>query len=213
MTALRPARPPLRRPGGTVPRWPWLSWPLTGPGLCLALLFLWCQGSVQCGAQISGQFTPNNEIKPPFNLRWGETSDRLETLVTAAGGKITLRRPARGGREAIEVTGLPQEGLKKTIFYFKLGALTGVELIYQTESWAEERYNSFMAETRRRISERHGEGQQIIRRTEKVGVSGVTQTVTGYKWVSGAANVQLIYFSASDGNHSYQTVSVHFNAF
>jgi hypothetical protein len=153
------------------------------------------------------------EIKPPFNLKWGEPSDRLETLIIGAGGKVVSRHPARGGREAIEVSGLPQDGLKKTIFYFKLGALTGVELVYQTESWAEERYDALMSDMRRRISDRYGDGQQIARRTEKVGVNNVTQTVTGYKWVSGGANVQLIYFSASDPQNAYRIVSVHYNAF
>jgi len=155
----------------------------------------------------------STEIKPPFNLKWGEPSDRLESLIVGAGGKVTNRRPARGGREAIEVSGLPQEGLKKTIFYFKLGALTGVELIYQTESWPEDRYDALMSDMRRRISDRYGDGQQIARRTEKVGINNVTQTVTGYKWVSGGANVQLIYFSASDPQNAYRIVSVHYNAF
>jgi hypothetical protein len=153
------------------------------------------------------------EIRPPFNLKWGEPSDRLESLVLGAGGKVTSRHPARGGREAIEVTGLPQEGLKKTIFYFKLGALTGVELVYQTESWGEERYDALMSDMRRRITDRYGDGQQIARRTEKVGINNVTQTVTGYKWVSGGANVQLIYFSASDPQNAFRIVSVHYNAF
>ena len=153
------------------------------------------------------------EIKPPFNLKWGEPSDRLESLIVGAGGKVTNRRPVRGGREAVEVSGLPQDGLKKTIFYFKLGALTGVELLYQTESWPEERYDALMSDMRRRISDRYGDGQQIARRTEKVGVNNVTQTVTGYKWVSGGANVQLIYFSASDAQNAYRIVSIHYNAF
>lgn len=153
------------------------------------------------------------EIRPPFNLKWGEASDRLESLIVGAGGKVVSRHPARGGREAIEVTGLPQDGLKKTIFYFKLGALTGVELVYQTEGWGEDRYDALMSDMRRRISDRYGDGQQIARRTEKVGINNVTQTVTGYKWVSGGANVQLIYFSASDPQNAYRIVSVHYNAF
>ena len=169
-----------------------------------------------CGVTGSAQNTTapvSAEIKPPFNLKWGEASDRLESLILGAGGKVTGRRPVRGGREAIEVSGLPQDGLKKTIFYFKLGALTGVELVYQTDAWAEERYDALMSDMRRRISDRYGDGQQIARRTEKVGVNNVTQTVTGYKWVSGGANVQLIYFSASDPQNAYRIVSVHYNAF
>jgi hypothetical protein len=153
-------------------------------------------------------------ISYPFlNLTWGEASDRIERLVVGAGGKVTNRRPARGGREAIEVVGLPQEGLKKTIFYFKVGVLTGVELQYQGEEWTEAKHNTMMSDLRQRITEHYGEGQQIIRRSEQVGVNGVMQTVTGYKWVAGAANVQLVYFSATDPKNTYRTVSVHYNAF
>jgi hypothetical protein len=164
------------------------------------------------GQSAAGPAAPA-EIRPPFNLKWGEPSDRLESLVAGAGGKVISRHPARGGREAIEVTGLPQDGLKKTIFYFKLGALTGVELVYQTESWGEDRYDALMSDMRRRITDRYGDGQQIARRTEKVGVNNVTQTVTGYKWVAGGANVQLIYFAATDPQNAYRIVSVHYNAF
>ncbi len=153
------------------------------------------------------------EIKPPFNLVWGETADRLERLVSAAGGKVVGRKMVRGNREALEVEGLLQEGLKKTIFYFKLGILTGVELQYQSDAWPEERYNTLMGDLRRRIAERYGEGTQITRKTERVGVNGVTQTVAGYKWTVNAASMQLVYFSATDPKNAYRTVSVHYMAY
>ena len=153
------------------------------------------------------------EIKPPFNLVWGETADRLERLVSAAGGKVAGRKMVRGNREAVEVEGLLQDGLKKTIFYFKLGILTGVELQYQSDAWPEEKYNSLMGDLRRRISERYGEGTQITRKTEHVGVNGVTQTVAGYKWTVNAASMQLVYFSATDPKNAYRTVSVHYTAY
>jgi hypothetical protein len=180
--------------------------------LVVCLCAILSPGDTANGQSATAPLAPA-EIRPPFNLKWGDPSDRLESLIVGAGGKVISRRPARGGREAIEVTGLPQDGLKKTIFYFKLGALTGVELVYQTESWGEERYDALMTDMRRRISDRYGDGQQIARRTEKVGINNVTQTVTGYKWVSGGANVQLIYFSASDAQNAYRIVSVHYNAF
>jgi hypothetical protein len=165
------------------------------------------------GGDASGSGTFSGEIKPPFNLTWGETSDRLERLIISAGGKVISRHPARGSKEAIEVSGLPQDGLKKTIFYFKLGALMGVELQYQAESWSEEKYNTVMSDLRSRISKHYGEGQQIARRTETLSDAGVVQTVTGYKWSAGAANVQLVYFSASAAQNAFRTVSVHYNAF
>ena len=154
-----------------------------------------------------------SEIRPPFNLTWGETSDRLERLVVAAGGKVTARKMVRGNKEAIEVEGLPQDGLNKTIFYCKQGALVGAELQYRSEGWPEDKYNSVMADLRRRISENFGQGEQIARKTEQVGTIGVTQTIAGYRWSVGAANLQLIFFAATDPKNVYRTVSVHYNAF
>ncbi|MEK0447604.1 MAG: hypothetical protein RLZZ399_2925 [Verrucomicrobiota bacterium] len=178
-----------------------LSWALPATGVFLLSL-----------APGSAQESRPSEIKPPFNLTWGETADRLERLVSAAGGKVTARRMARGNREAVEVEGLLQEGLKKTIFYFKQGSLTGVELQYQSDDWAEEKYNTLMGDLRRRISERYGDGQQIARRTEQVGINNVTQTVAGYKWTVNATTMQLVYFSATDSKHAFRTVSVHYTA-
>ncbi len=152
------------------------------------------------------------EIRPPFTLTWGETSDRLEKMVVLAGGRVVNRRMARGNREAIEVENLPQEGLHKTIFYFKLGALVGAELLYRSESWTEEQFNEKMAELRRLISKTYGEGEPIIRSTEKVGSIGVTQTLTGYRWIVGSTNMMLVYFAAKDTNHAFRTISVHYNA-
>ena len=154
-----------------------------------------------------------SEIRPPFNLTWGETSDRLERLVVAAGGKVTARKMVRGNREAIEVEGLPQDGLSKTTFYCKQGALVGAELQYRSEGWPEDKYNSVMADLRRRISENFGQGEQIARKTEQVGTIGVTQTITGYQWNVGAARIQLIFFAATDPKNVYRTVSVHYSAF
>lgn len=154
-----------------------------------------------------------SDIRPPFNLTWGETSDRLERLVVAAGGKVTNRRMVRGNKEAIEVEGLPQDGLNKTIFYCKQGALVGAELQYRSESWPEEKYNSVMADLRRRISENFGQGEQIARKTEQVGTIGVTQTITGYRWSVASASLQLIFFAATDPKNAYRTVSVHYSAF
>jgi hypothetical protein len=181
--------------------------------LCAAVVGLAAAG---CGFLLPGPLRAAesaNEIKPPFNLSWGETADRLERLVGAAGGKVTGRRMVRGNREAIEVEGLLQEGLRKTIFYFKQGILTGVELQYQSDAWTEENYNTRMSDLRRRISERYGEGTQTVRKTERVGINGVTQTVAGYRWTVNSTSMQLVYFSAADPKNVYRTLSVHYAAF
>jgi hypothetical protein len=133
-------------------------------------------------------------------------------MVALAGGKVVNRRMARGNREAIEVENIAQEGLHRTIFYFKLGALVGAELIYRGESWTEDQFNEKMSVLRRLISKTYGEGEPIVRSTEKVGSVGVTQTVTGYRWSAGASYMMLVYFAATDGNHAFRTISVHYNA-
>lgn len=169
--------------------------------------------ALDAGVQGAGPVSGSTEIKPPFSLKWGETSDRLERLVSAAGGKIISRRMARGNREAIDVEGLLQDGLKKTIFYFNQGILTGVELQYQSEDWREEEYNTMMGKFRRRCADLYGEGTQIARKTEQVGIGNITQTVSGYRWTVNSTSLQLIYFSASDERNAYRTLSLHYSAY
>ncbi|NBV86957.1 MAG: hypothetical protein EBS01_12020, partial [Verrucomicrobia bacterium] len=94
-----------------------LGWPKIAGGArfqkwggALAVCFGLSQGTALLaqggfGAEGPGGGVYSAEIKPPFNLSWGETSDRLERLVVSAGGKVVSRHPARGSREAIEVAG------------------------------------------------------------------------------------------------------------
>ena len=179
--------------------------------LCVALLIAGA-GGLQDGFAADNTPQRPREVRPPFNLVWGETSDRLERMVSLAGGRVVNRRMARGNKEAIEVENLPQDGLHRTIFYFKLGALVGAELLYRSENWSDDQFNEKMADLRRLISKTYGEGEQIVRSTEKVGSVGVTQTVTGYRWTVGSSNMMLIYFAATESTHSYRTISVHYNA-
>src|SRR5437870_3416763 len=53
------------------------------------------------------------EIKPPFKLHWGETTDRMERLLTGAKLRIVDRRNV-DGREVWDVEGIVQEGLRRT---------------------------------------------------------------------------------------------------
>jgi uncharacterized caspase-like protein len=139
------------------------------------------------------------EIRLPFNLKWGERSDRLESLVVGAGGKIFSRGSARGGLKVVEVTGLPQDGLKKTIFYFKQEALTGVELQYHTKSWPEIRYVSLLSEMRRRITDRYGEPRSDCSRvSELISLDGLEEKSI-YEWAKNESRVQLIHAVAGLG--------------
>lgn len=148
------------------------------------------------------------EIKPPFGLNWGETADRLDRLLKGAKATVVARRMVDGNREAWEVEGLVQTGLRRTLFYFRGGELVEVELQYQREDWDEAKYDDFMGQVRRRIEQRYGAGQQLIRKTEVEGT--VTQTIVGWEWNLNNTALDLIYYSALDGAFVFRTLSVHY---
>ncbi len=150
------------------------------------------------------------EIKPPFGLAWGETADRLRRLLSGAKATIVARRTLDDEREAWDVEGLVQTGLKRTVFYFRRGELMEVELQYQRDDWDEAKYNEFMGQVRQRIEQRYGTGQQIVRRTEPEGT--VTQTLVGYQWNINNTAIELFYFGAKDESHDFRTLSVHYKA-
>lgn len=150
------------------------------------------------------------EIKPPFNLRWGETADRLERLLKGAKATIIARRTVEG-REAWDVEGLVQSGLKRTVFYFSAGELVEVELQYQKDDWDEAKYDGFMGDVRRRLEQRYGQGQLVARKKEPNG--DVLQTLVGWKWNQNNTAIELVYFSAQSPSQVFRTLSVHYKTF
>ncbi len=149
-------------------------------------------------------------IEPPFKLTWGETPIRLERLLTGAGAKIVERHPVNDGTEAWEVEGIVQEGLKRTVFYFRSSSLVGVELQYRNEAWSQEKYDEFMGRWRRTLEQRYGQGQLIARKTEPL--DDVTQTVVGYKWNQNNTVLELVFYSAVTAQQNFKTLSVHYKA-
>ena len=150
------------------------------------------------------------EIKPPFNLRWGETVERMEKLLTGAKAKIITRRNVEG-REAWDVEGLMQAGLKRTVFYFVGGELVEVELQYQKDEWDEAKYDGFMGDMRRHLEQRYGLGQLISRKKEPDGQ--VMQTLVGWKWNQNNTAIELIYFAAQSPSQVFRTLSVHYKTY
>jgi hypothetical protein len=154
------------------------------------------------------------EINPPFGLRWGETAQRLERLLVGAKATITDRRFI-DGKEAWEVEGLLQTGLRKTVFYFHRGELVEVELQYQQEGWDDNRYTALMGDVRKRLEQKYGEGQLIARRSEKAPDSDTMEKLIGYKWNQNNTAIELVYFAAAspNGAQAYRTLSVHYKTF
>ena len=158
------------------------------------------------------QFAPDTQaaqqINPPFGLEWGESSDRLERLLRGAKADIVDRHDV-AGREAWTVEGLIQQGLRRTVFYFRDGQLVEVELQYQSPDWDVAKYDDFMAQVRRRIEQKFGAGQLIARTREPVD-GNVMQTLVGYTWNESNTAIQLFYYSAETTTQSWRTVSVHY---
>ena len=164
------------------------------------------------GRPAVAQYSPpdsgsSQQINPPFGLEWGESSDRLEKLLRGAKANIVDRHDVEG-REAWTVEGLIQQGLRRTVFYFRDSQLVEVELQYQSPDWDVAKYDDFMAQVRRRIEQKFGTGQLIAREREPQG--DVMQTLVGYRWNENNTAIQLFYFSAETSTQSYRTVSVHY---
>ena len=152
--------------------------------------------------------TEDNQIRPPFGLNWGETPDRMERLLKSAKATIVDRRLLDDERQAWDVEGLVQTGLRRTVFYFRRNELVEVELQYQKEDWDQAKYDEFMGQVRRRVEQRYGPGQQIVRKNEPEG--DVMQTVVGYKWNKNNTALELYYFAAQAQGNVFRTLSVHY---
>jgi len=157
------------------------------------------------------QVAKSKELKLPFNLRWGESAERIEKALTAAKARVVQRRAVRGGKEAWDIEGIAADqmpGLKKSVFSFKQGLLVGIELQYSDEKWPDDQYGEMMSEFRKRINDRYGEGQLLARKTEELGE--IRQTIVGHKWQVANTALKLVYFSAVDKKHALRTVSLHY---
>jgi hypothetical protein len=165
---------------------------------------------VLCAMSLFGVASANaiEDIKPPFGLIWGETPERLERLLKNAKATIIEKRKVEGGREAWDVEGLVQTGLKRTVFYFRPNGLCEVELQYQRQDWDQAKYDEYMGQIRRSIEKRFGPGQLIARKTEPEG--DVIQTVVGYKWNYNNGAIELFYYSAQNAGNVFRTLSVHY---
>ena len=175
--------------------------------LCWLLIALLIAVGRPAVAQSPSEGVESQQINPPFGLEWGESADRLEKLLRGAKANIVDRHEVEG-REAWTVEGLIQQGLRRTVFYFRDNQLVEVELQYQSPDWDVAKYDDFMAQVRRRIEQKFGAGQLIARTREPEG--DVMQTLVGYTWNENNTAIQLFYFSAETSTQAYRIVSVHY---
>ena len=150
-----------------------------------------------------------DDIPPPFGFRWNDSSGKVEQVLVAAKAKI-ITRETKDKRDTWTVEGLVQPGLKRTLFKFKEGFLTEVELQYEYDKWTIENYNDRMGEIRRYFDAKFGTGK-LVSRTRDTD-SDVVQTLVGYQWIVGGTMLELFYFSAQREALVYRTITVTYKA-
>jgi hypothetical protein len=150
-----------------------------------------------------------DEIPPPFGFRWSDQQSRVERVLTGAKAKVVARDKS-DAQEVLTVEGLIHPGLKRTLFTFKGGELTQVELQYEYPDWTLEHYNSRMGEIRRYFDGKYGTGRLISRSRDNE--TDVIQTLVGYQWVVGKSALELFYFSAQKEPMIYRNITVTYKA-
>jgi len=146
-----------------------------------------------------------DEIPPPFGFRWDDSSSRVEKVLKGAKAK-TVGRETNNGTETWTVEGLIHPGLRRTLFSFKGGLLSQVELQYEYPDWTLEHYNDRMGEIRRYFDQKYGTGRLISRSRDND--TDVIQTLVGYQWVVGKSALELFYFSAQKEPNVYRNITV-----
>ena len=150
-----------------------------------------------------------DEVPPPFGFRWNDSSVRVDRVLKGAKAKI-VARDKKEGLEVWTVEGLIHPGLKRTLFSFKSGLLSQVELQYEYPDWTLEHYNSRMGEIRRYFDERYGVGRLISRARDNQ--TDIIQTLVGYQWVVGKSALELFFFSAQKEPNVYRNITVTYKA-
>jgi hypothetical protein len=149
------------------------------------------------------------EIKAPFGMQWGESPERLRTVVTNAKAKVVEERTS-GNREVMVVEGIVQEGLKRTLFYFEQGGLSEVELQYDREGWDDTRVNSWVSTIKTQADRKYGPGRLYA--DERGDAEGVQHTLRGWLWLQNFVSLRLVHYTAQKDEDKMRRVSLHYCA-
>ena len=149
------------------------------------------------------------EIKAPFGMQWGEPVGRIKEVVTKAKAKVVEERAA-GARDVLVVEGIVQDGLKRTLFYFRDGGLNEVELQYDREGWGDEKVASWVATIKREADRKYGPGRTYADETGNE--NGLRHTLKGWMWVQNFVSLRLVHYTAQKDNDKMRRVSLHYCA-
>lgn len=163
-----------------------------------------------CVLAVAGSAEAAEEIKVPFNFRWGDPPALVETTVTKAKAEVVDEKEIED-RQAIIVEGHPDPRLKRSIFYFVNEALVEVELQYTDSSWDTSKLNAIFDQTRRNLDRKYGTSRNISR--SKTREDGVVQTVLGYQWTQSYTSLRLFLYLAEKDAVSFRMLSYHYRGF
>ncbi|MEX1110426.1 MAG: hypothetical protein WEB31_01365 [Chthoniobacterales bacterium] len=157
----------------------------------------------------AGPVRAQQEIKAPFGMQWGESPDRIRTVVTNAKAKVVEERTS-GKREVMVVDGIVQEGLKRTLFYFEEGGLSEVELQYDREGWDDARVGSWVRTIKTQADRKYGPGRLYA--DERGDADGVQHTLRGWLWLQNFVSLRLVHYTAQQGEEKMRRISLHYCA-
>ncbi len=156
----------------------------------------------------AGHSQAQEEIRQPFGLTWGLEPKAFLTMTKGTPVKVVDKK-TEGGREIWTVEGFIQPNLKRALLYFaRPGTLQEVELQYEQPAWDFAQFSQYMAQIRARIEGRYGQGILLTRKREPNG-----KTITfleGYQWTQAFTTLQLFFFSATQGDQKFHSISLHY---
>jgi len=158
-----------------------------------------------------GALRAAEEIKVPFNFRWGDSSQLVANTIDRAQAHVVDQKTV-AGHKVLVVEGHPDPRLKRSLFTFDNDALIEVELEYSDDSWDEQKFNAIFEQTRRNLDRKYGTSRNIARQTSKED-GDVIQTIVGYQWTQSYTSLRLILYTAEKGAETFRMLSYHYRGF
>ena len=168
------------------------------------LAALICAAAPHC--QLDAQ--TSSEVKPPFGLVFGQTSDAVRAVLEE--GQVEIEDVGDiDGNLKLTATRLPQQTIESAVMTFDRNQLAAVELVYRHPDWNASRYRTFYSQVRQNISSKFGTGS-LIAKSQSEDDDGLLETLMGHEWRMRRTMLQLYYYSASCSEHTFFSVSIHY---
>lgn len=159
----------------------------------------------------AGRIEAAEEIRVPFNFRWGDSPSLVEDTIKRAKAQVVERKTS-GGKRQLVVEGHPDKRLLRSVFSFDNDSLVEVELQYSDPSWDTAKTQSVFEQTRRNLDRKYGTSRNIARQTSRA-EGGVVQTILGYQWTQPYTSLRLVLFIAEKDAETVRVLSYHYRGY